>query len=132
MKSSRPSLAACSALLLGLSALLLSSGCLAVAAGAGAGAVAYVRGDLNATLEGSLDQTVRAASRAVQQLEFVKVSESKDALLGLIVVRTAADVRVEIKVERVGDHLSKVNIRAGIFGDEKLSLAVLDKIKSNL
>ena len=132
MKSSRPSLAACSARLLGLSALLLSSGCLAVAAGAGAGAVAYVRGDLNATLEGSLDQTVRAASRAVQQLEFVKVSESKDALLGLIVVRTAADVRVEIKVERVGDHLSKVNIRAGIFGDEKLSLAVLDKIKSNL
>ncbi|MEI7552232.1 MAG: DUF3568 family protein [Verrucomicrobiota bacterium] len=132
MKTSRPSLAACSALLLGLAAILFSSGCLAVAAGAGAGAVAYVRGDLNATLEGSLDQTVRAASRAVQQLEFVKVSESKDALLGLIVVRTAADVRVEIKVERVGDHLSKVNIRAGIFGDEKLSLAVLDKIKSNL
>lgn len=135
MKTSLPSrLATLLILVLGLSTLSLTSGCLAVAAGAGAGAgaVAYVRGDLTATLAGNLDRTVQAADKAVQQLEFAKVSESKDALLAIIVVRNAADKKIKITIERTAVDLTKVNIRVGVFGDEVLSMAVMDKIKGNM
>ncbi len=124
--------AALGVLLLGLSALTLTSGCVAVAASAGAGAVAYVRGDLETTLEANVDRTVRAASRAVQQLEFVKVSETKDALLGIIIARNAADKKIRIRIDRTTDNLTHVSIRVGVFGDESISLAILDKLKGNL
>lgn len=133
MKSNRaPRLASLLALVLALSSLAFTSGCIAVAAGAGAGAVAYIRGDLSATLDSSFDRVYKASQHAVQQLEFARVSDNKDALLGKIVVRNAADKKIEIKVERVGDNLSKVSIRVGTFGDETLSMAILDKIKANL
>ena len=120
------------ALLLGVPALTLTSGCIVVAAGAGAGAVAYVRGDLNATLEASLDLTVRASNRAVEKLQFAKVSETKDAMIANIVVRNAEDKKIEIHLERASDNLTKVRIRVGVFGDESLSMAVLEKIKEGI
>jgi len=121
-----------SALVLGLSTLTLSSGCLAAAAGAGAAGVAYVMGDLTANLDASLDRTVRATEQAVEQLEFTKVSESKDALIAVIKVHNAVNKKIKITLERVGDNLTKVTIRVDTFGDQPLSIAILDKIKSNL
>jgi hypothetical protein len=121
-----------SAFVLGLSALTLSSGCIAAAAGAGAAGVAYVMGDLTANLDASLDRSYRAAQRAVEQLEFTKVSESKDALIGVIKVHNAVNQKIKITLERTGDNLTKVTIRVDTFGDQPLSLAILDKIKSNL
>ena len=116
-----------------ISALTMTSGCLAVAVGAGAGAaVAYVRGELRATVSGSYDATAAAASRAVQDLQFVKVSEQRDALTDIIVARTAADKKVEIKVEHLTQQATTVKIRVGLVGDESLSITVLDKIKARL
>lgn len=121
------------ALVASLTALTLTSGCLAVAAGAGAaGAVAYVRGDLQTTLTSSLDDAERATNRAIQDLAFAKVSEKKDALLAVFIARNAADKKIEIKLDHVGDKTTEVHIRVGVLGDQALSLAVLDKIKANL
>lgn len=119
---------------LGLAAAtLLTSGCVAVvAAGAGAGAVAYLRGDLDATLGVGLDPAVRAANQAIERLRFAKVSESRDAMQAILVARNAADKRIEIKLERASDALTKIKIRVGVFGDEALSLAILEKVKANL
>jgi hypothetical protein len=109
------------------------SGCVAVVAGAaGAGTIAYVRGRLDAPLEADYDKAVRAANLAIKQLEFAKISEKKDALEAILIARTAADRKVEIKVFKVSDQTSKVQIRVGVFGDQALSLTVLDKIKINL
>ena len=94
--------------------------------------MAYVRGDLTAILDAQVDQTVRAGSRAITQLQFAKISETQDALQGVIIARNVADKKIEIKVERAGEHLTRVKIRIGVFGDEALSLAILDKIKANL
>jgi hypothetical protein len=113
-------------------AVALQSGCVAVAVGAGAGAVAYIRGDLEATLEGSLNATNKAADRAVSQLEFVKISDRKDALSANLTARTAQDKKVEIIMTKVSGQVTKVKIRVGIFGDEAVSLAILDKIRANL
>ncbi len=120
------------AIMLGLVTLGLSSGCVVVAAGAGAGAVAYVRGDLDTTLDAGLHRTVQASRSAIQQLAFAQVSEKSDALNGVIIARTAEDKKIEIKLERTGDNLTKIKIRVGVFGDEALSMALLDKIKANL
>jgi hypothetical protein len=120
-------------ILAGLALLPLLSGCVAVLAGAaGAGAVAWVEGRLDATLDANFDQAEKAANRAVTQLQFVKVNEKKDALTATLIARTAEDKKIEIKVVRAGDTTSRVQISVGVFGDEGQSLAILDKIKANL
>jgi hypothetical protein len=114
-------------------ALAFQTGCVVVAAGAaGAGVVAYVRGELETTLEGRLDGVHQGTNRAVTQLEFSKISDQKDALSAKVVARTAQDKKIEIVLTKVGDKLTKVQIRVGIFGDEEMSRTILDKIKASL
>ena len=108
-------------------------GCVPVAAGAaGAGTMAWVNGRLDAALESDYESVVRATNAAIQDLQFAKISEKKDALTAILIARTAEDRKVEIKVSKTGDQSAKVQIRVGFFGDEALSLTVLDKIKTNL
>jgi hypothetical protein len=110
------------------------SGCLAVAAGAGAGAaVAYVRGKLEANLGADYEVAIAATNRAIQQLGYAKVSESKDSLVDNFVVRNADDKRIDIRLENAARGLTKVTIRVGhFFGDQALSVSILEKIKANL
>ena len=109
------------------------SGCVAVvAAGAGAGTVAWVQGRLDAPLNAGYRKSVAAVDRAIAQLEFARISNKQDALTSIFVARTAADKKVEITVIKVSDDASKVQIRIGIFGDEALSMTILDRIKANL
>lgn len=119
-----------------LAAAVLSTaleGCLAVAAGAaGAGAVAYVQGRLDATLNAGYEKSVAAADQAIRDLQFAKISEKQDALEAIFVARTAGDRKVEIKILKDTSESSKAQIRVAVFGDEALSLTVLDKIKANL
>ncbi|MCW5548990.1 MAG: DUF3568 family protein [Opitutaceae bacterium] len=116
-----------------MASLALHTGCVVVAAGAaGAGAVAYIRGELETTLEGKLDNVHKAANRAVGQLEFAKISDRKDAFSANLVARTAQDKKVDIVLTKTGDNLTKVQIRVGVFGDEELSRALLEKIKAAL
>jgi Protein of unknown function (DUF3568) len=123
----RSLIAAC----LGFSLLTLS-GCLLAAAGAGAGAVAYVRGDLETNLDKDYSKVVDAARSAVKDLEFAKVSENKDALKAVMVSRTAMDKKVEIIITNSGKKLTNIKIRVGLMGDQELSQSILDKIKSEL
>ena len=95
-------------------------------------AIAYVRGDLDATLSVPLESALRAANRAVAQLEFVKESERKDALQAIVISRNAADKKVEIRLERADDGATKLKIRVGAFGDEALAVATYTKISANL
>ncbi len=115
-------------------AMLACSGCVAVVAAgaAGAAAVAWVRGELQTTLPADLDRSFGATKEAIEELQFVKVSERKDALLGVIVARNAADKKIEIKLENMAGNVTKIGIRVGVVGDQDLSLAILEKIKANL
>jgi ribosomal protein L25 (general stress protein Ctc) len=113
--------------------LPLLSGCVAVLAGAaGAGTVAWVQGRLDAALDANYDKAEKAVNLAITQMEFAKVSEKKDVLNAIFIARTAEDKKIQIKVSRVGDITSRVQIRVGVFGNEVQSLAILDKIKANL
>jgi Protein of unknown function (DUF3568) len=108
------------------------SGCLAAAVGAGAGAVAYARGDLEATLGNDYQLVVDTTRDVLKELEFAPVSENKDALNAIFVARTAMDKKVEITITNSGKKLTSIKIRVGFFGDEKLSMAIFDKIKAGL
>jgi hypothetical protein len=117
-------------------ALALTSGCFLVAIGVGgavgAGTVAYVRGELDSALSNDYDQVVEATHRAVAQLEYIPVRETKDGSSTDIVAHTADDKKVEIKLIRSGDKLTQVEIRIGLFGDEVRSRQILEKIKADL
>ena len=116
-----------------LTTVAVTSGCFAVLAGAGAGAtVAYVRGDLDVTLNAGFEKSVRAVNKAIDQLKYAKVSENKDALQATIISRNAADKKIEFYVEKLGDDATKLKIRVGTFGDDALQIAILEKVKSNL
>ena len=119
------------AVLLGVSLASLS-GCILAAAGAGAGAVAYARGDLDTNLNYDYNKVVDSARNTIKDLEFAKVSENKDALKAILVARTAMDKKVEITITNSGKKLTNIKIRVGLFGDEALSMSILDKIKAGL
>jgi hypothetical protein len=118
------------------SVLAATAGCVVAAVGAagaaGAGTVAFIRGELEATVSSSFETVIPAASKAVGQLGFSKIRETKDALAAEIVARTALDKKVDIKLNKETDQLTRVSIRIGIFGDEVKSRAILDQIKQNL
>lgn len=122
---------ACAAAVLALGSL---TGCVAVVVGvaAGAGTVAYVRGELETTLSAGYERSVEATNLAAQQLQFARVSERRDALQDTITLRTAGDRKVVIRINKIADYNSKVRIRVGVFGDEALSLTILEKIRANL
>ena len=121
------------AALLTLAALPWLTGCVVVAAGAvGAGAVAYVRGSLESSLEADLDKTYAAAQRALAKLEFAKIDQRVSGLDAQLVHRTALDKKVEIKLKKITDRLTKIEIRVGLVGDQELSLTLLEKIRAEL
>lgn len=120
------------ALGLGLAAAGLT-GCVAVvAAGAAGTGVAWYSGRLEANLDHNLDDVFAAAQKSLNQLEFANISNKKSSVDARLVSRTALDKKVEIALEKVTDRSTKVIIRVGIFGDETLSMSILDKIKAAL
>lgn len=115
-----------------LGATAFTSGCVAVVAAAGAGAgVLWVRGAIETNLDNNIDRVYHAAQQAVADLQFAKISERKSGLDADILARTALDKKIEIKLEKVGS-ATKVMIRVGLMGDQQMSLAILDRIKSHL
>lgn len=120
------------ALTLAASALVYS-GCVAVvAAGAAGTGVAWYNGRVEVTLNHSLDDVYRAAQKAVAQLDFTKINEQKSGVDARLISRTATDKKVEITLQRTGAKVTKLDIRIGVFGDQDMSLTLLDTIKSNL
>ena len=132
--SVRPVWSGFAAALLLSTVVLFQSGCIGLFAGAavGVGSVAYVRGELRTALDQDYDRVVRAAGRAVEQLRFVKVSENQDALTTVLIARTAEDTKVEIRVVKVSEKLTRVEIRVGVFGDQAVSQIILGTIKDKL
>ena len=110
------------------------AGCGAVVAGAaaGAGAVAYVRGELKATQEAPLDDVVKATQAAIAELRFTLTSSDADAVSARFAASTAGDKKIVVALEKVSDVLTEIRIRVDVFGDEELSRIILDKIKAHL
>jgi hypothetical protein len=123
-------------LFLAVSPLILT-GCLAAAAvggaaAAGAGTVAYIKGELKATEEATLDKTWEATVGAVDELNFLVINKLKDAVSAELEAKTADNKTVKIELKRVTANLTDISIRIGTFGDETLSRYILSKIEARL
>ncbi|HOR29383.1 MAG TPA: DUF3568 family protein [Candidatus Sumerlaeota bacterium] len=110
---------------------------LAGAAGAGAAAVYYAKGDLEADLDDDLAHVHKAAHRTLLERGYDVKENELDALEG----RLVADIpglddeknrSVKILTERTASALTHISIRVGTFGDEDLSRAILDDIGADL
>ena len=123
-------------LMLALGPLVLT-GCLAAAAVgggavAGAGTIAYIKGELKATEGHSIDETWAATVTAVDELQFIVINKVKDAVSAELKCQTADNKTVVIELKRIADNLTEIKIRVDTFGDEALSRYILNKIQSNL
>lgn len=114
--------------------LLSSYGCAAflVFFGATAGTVAYIKGELKSIEEASFDRTWDAAQKATKDLEFTMTSKQKEAISAKLIVRGADNKKITINIQKISDELTEVRIRVGFFGNESLSMMVLNMLKQNL
>jgi len=113
------------------------TGCLAAAAvggaaAAGAGTVAYIKGELKATEEATLNKTWQATVAAIDGLQFLVINKIKDNVSAELEAKTADNKTVKIQLKRVTDNLTDISIRIGTFGDESLSRYILSKIEAKL
>ncbi len=94
--------------------------------------VAFVRGDVNSTLSGGYDASVKATRTALERLKFTLESERGDGLRSEFVARTGLDKKIEVLVTRQGAKETGVRIRVGAFGDEAVARALLGEIEERL
>ncbi len=112
--------------------LCLVCGCAVALVGAGAGTVAYLKGNLEAVLDNDIDQSYQAALKALDKLEISATKKEKDALSAVIVGRTAADKKVTIRLKTAENNLTKLSVRVGVFGDQAQSQLIYDEIRKHL
>jgi hypothetical protein len=117
---------------------LLDIGCVAAAVGgaagvaAGAGTVAYIKGELKATEAYNVPTVWKATEKAVDELQLVVTDKYSDATAGKLEAMTADNKKVRISLNRQGDNITEITIRVGTFGDEELSRFILSKIQKHL
>lgn len=119
-------------MLLFLCPLLAAQGCVVAAVGAGAGTVAYVRGDLEVVEREKLDAVYKATEKAISELELAVSKKTKDAMSAEIIARDSQDKKIKIKLSATAEGTTKLSIRAGLFGDETKSMLIYEQIKKNL
>jgi hypothetical protein len=109
------------------------SGCLvAAAAGAAGGTVAYMKGDVEAIVDGGVDATFNATKAAMDDLKLPLMATWANAMEAHVEARVGTDNKATVNISGQSEKLSKVSIRVGTFGDQGLSQAILEKIKANL
>lgn len=116
-----------------LCAVIIMQGCVAVVgAGAGAGTVAYVRGELQTTYAASFNRTWEASLAALKDLGITVYNTQKDATEGDIEATKADGTKVKINLKPTGSDTTSVKIRVGIFGDEEVSKTISSQIFKRL
>jgi hypothetical protein len=122
-----------SLLLAGLA--LSSSGCLAVAVGAGAaGTVAYMRGDLEAQEPYGIKPTYAATRGAIKELglTIIEGETGQDALGARVTARDSSDKKVQVRLKAITSNATKLSIRVGTFGDNSRTQRIYSMIQEHL
>jgi len=69
---------------------------------------------------------------AVNELNFIVTNKVKDTVYAILYALTADNKSIHITLKRKTDSLTEIIIRIGTFGDEKLSMLILEKIQKRL
>ena len=116
-----------------LGAAFVISGCAAAVVGAGvAGTVAYLKGDLEVVESKGIDAVYIAAKMAMGQLDLRVTEDGRDAMTAVITALDVEDKTVTIRLKWATENSTKLSIRVGIFGNERKSVRIYQKIHDNL
>lgn len=114
----------------------LVSGCAAAvvggaAMGVGSGTYYYMNGTLEADYSHSFDKTWEACRKTVADMRGLDVVPEKE--IGEANITTTIDgAKVKISVNYKAKNVTTVSVRIGMFGNERSSRLILDKIGDNL
>lgn len=112
--------------------LLMNSGCaLLVGGAAGAGTVAYLKGELKTNEDVPINKLFNATQAALKEMGYTVKKFEKAALSAKFVALTADDKTININLKKRNDYLTEISIRIGTFGDESLSKQILEEIKKH-
>ncbi len=112
--------------------LLMNSGCaLLVGGAAGAGTVAFLKGELKTNEDVPIDKLLNATRAAIKEMGFTIKKFEKEALSAKFVAMTADDKNITINLKKRNDYLTEISIRVGTFGDESLSKKILEEIRKH-
>ena len=99
---------------------------------AGATAVAYAKGDLEANLNAPLTRAIAATDGALYYLRLMKVDENRGENGVTMTIRDPDDKKVVIKLKPESPAVTHISIRVGTFGDEARSNQILSEIEYSL
>ncbi|MFH1913244.1 MAG: DUF3568 family protein [Pseudomonadota bacterium] len=113
--------------------LLCSAGCGAILLGgaAAAGTYVYLDGQARNTYSASLQQGYDASLAACRELTIPVTSKAKDGTSAKITGKLSGDT-VIISMKLVGDNLTQITVRVGMFGDESTSRRIHATISRHL
>jgi hypothetical protein len=120
-----------------LSASLMSTGCPALIAGAGAGAgvYTYVEGDLTRTYQAPFDKALEASMETIQALRMTVVEKpAGDAIESVIEAERSDGTPVTVTLTMISPNITKIGVRSGVLGywDQKVSKLVHANIAQRL
>ena len=112
--------------------LWLQSGCVGlVAVGAGAGTVAYIRGDLEVESAKPVEQVLAVIEQTCEELDFNINKKESNAFTGTVMA--IGDFgQVVFKAKARNPEKTEISIRVGPFGDKGASELIYEKLKPNL
>jgi hypothetical protein len=112
--------------------LLMNSGCaLLVGGAAGAGTVAYLKGELKTNEDVPINTLFDATIAAMKEMGLTVKKFEKAASSAQFIALTADDKTITIKLKKRNDYLTEITIRVGTFGDESLSKKILEEIRKH-
>ena len=122
--------------LLGMSLLVSSSGCVSTAVGGGpsvaAGTYSYLSRNLEVIYGVPLADVWPRALAAIESLQLHIDRQRVDGLGGEIQARRPNGTRVRVCLKPVGDHSTSVSVRVGTWGDREMSERVQRTIRQQI
>ncbi len=123
--------------LLGLLMLICLGGCATAivaggaAVGAGAGTYLYVNGVMKTDYSASFDQVWNAAEKTIADLRGTEVRPDRELARGTVSA-IINDEKVKFDITYKSKNLTTVGVRVGLFGNERSSQMLHDKILQNI
>ncbi len=115
--------------------LITQTGCavllVGAAVGAGAGVVAYTKGDLETLEAVSYEAAWTAVEDTVKEMGFTVTKRDKKPQEGKVIAKSHYG-EVTFTIESRGEKITQINIRVGTFGDEAASRNIFEKLKPKL
>jgi hypothetical protein len=94
--------------------------------------VEYRMGSLSASIDASARRTFAAAEEVVTDLELTVVKAQASEVDGEIIVTTARDRKITLRIDAVTEDTCELSIRVGSLGDEDLSIRIYERILNEL